>query len=66
MTSSTIETMMNIRTTPMDEYEDSDEEEEKEDRRREKGEIDVMSKMNKFMKTRTRGDFEYNRNDDEH
>ena len=40
MTSSTIETMMNIRTTPMDEYEDSDEEDEKEDRRREKGEID--------------------------
>ena len=36
LTSSTIETMMNIRTTPMDEYEDSDEEEEKEDRRREK------------------------------
>ena len=31
---------MNIRTTPMDEYKDSDEEEEKEDRRREKGEID--------------------------
>ena len=27
-------------TTPMDEYEDSDEEDEKEDRRREKGEID--------------------------
>ena len=25
-----------------------------------------MSKMNKFMKTRARGDFEYNRNDDEH
>ena len=24
-----------------------------------------MSKMNKFMKTRARGDFEYNRNDDE-
>ena len=40
LTSSTIETMMNIRATPMDEYEDSDEEDEKEDRRREKGEID--------------------------
>ena len=39
MTSSIIETMMNIRTTPMDEYKDSDEEEEKEGRR-EKGEID--------------------------
>ena len=25
-----------------------------------------MSKMNKFMKTRARGDFEYNRNDDEY
>ena len=25
-----------------------------------------MSQMNKFMKTRARGDFEYNRNDDEH
>ena len=32
--------MMNIRTIPMDEYEDSDEEDEKEDRKREKGEID--------------------------
>ena len=32
--------MMNIRTTPMDEYEDSDEEDGREDRRREKGEID--------------------------
>ncbi len=31
---------MNIRTTPMDEYGDSDDEDEKEDRRREKGEID--------------------------
>ena len=40
------------------EYEDSDEEEEKEDRRREKGEIDEKSTMNKFMKTRARGDFE--------
>ena len=25
-----------------------------------------MSKMNKFMKTRARDDFEYNRNDDEY
>ena len=25
-----------------------------------------MSKMNKFMKTRERADFEYNRNDDEY
>ena len=25
-----------------------------------------MSKMKKFMKTRARGDFEYNRNDDEY
>ena len=25
-----------------------------------------MSKMNKFMKTRARCDFEYHRNDDEH
>ena len=48
------------------EYEDSDEEEENEDRRREKGEIDETSKMNKFMKTRGRGDFEYNRHDDEY
>ena len=31
-----------------------------------KGEIDEMSKMNKFMKTRARCDFEYYRNDDEH
>ena len=43
------------------EYEDSDEEEEKEDRRREKGEIDEMRKMNKFMKTREMADFEYNK-----
>ena len=62
MTSSIIETMMNIRTTSMSMK--TDEKEEKEDRRREKGEIDEMSKMNKCMKTRGRGDFEYNRNDD--
>ena len=31
---------MNIRTTPMDEYEDSDGEDGNEDRRRESGEID--------------------------
>ena len=48
------------------EYKDSDEEEEKEDRRIEKGEIDEMSKMKKFMKTRARGDIEYNRNDTEY
>ncbi len=48
------------------EYEDSDEEEVKEDRRREKGEIDGMSKMKKLMKTRARGAFKYNINDDEY
>ena len=31
-----------------------------------KGEIDEMSKMNKCMKTRARGDFGNNRNDDEY
>ena len=66
MTSSIIETIINIRTTPMSMFKDIDEEEEKEDRRRENGDIDEMSKMNTFMRTRARGDFEYNRNDDEH
>ena len=66
MTSSIIETMMNIRTTSMSMKTVMKKRRRKTDRRREKGEIDEMSKMNKFMKTRGRGDFEYNRNDDEY
>ena len=66
MTSSIIETMMNIRTTSMSMKTAMKKRRRKTDRRREKGEINEMSKMNKFMKTRGRGDFEYNRNDDEY
>ena len=56
---------MNIRTTPMSmktvmkKMRRKTEEEKKE-------KFMNMSKLNKFMKTRARGDFEYNRNDDEH
>ena len=69
MTSSIIETMMNIRTTSMNmktlmktvmKKRRRKTEEEKKER------LIEMSKMNKFMKTRGRGDFEYNRNDDEY
>ena len=66
MTSSIIETMMNIRTTSMSMKTAMKKRRRKTDRRREKGEINEMSKMNTFMKTRGRGDFEYNRNDDEY
>ena len=65
MTSSIIETMMNIRTTPMSmktvmkKGRRKTEEEKKE-------KLINMSKMNKFMKTRARGDLEYNRNNDEY
>ena len=63
MTSSIIETMMNIRITPMSmktvmtKRRRKTEEEKKE-------KLMNMSKMNTFMKTRARGDFEYNRNYD--
>ena len=63
MTSSILETMMNIRTTPMSmktvmkKMRRKTEEEKKE-------KLINMSKMNKLMKSGARGDFEYNRNDD--
>ena len=56
---------MNIRTTPMSmktvmkKRRRKTEEEKKE-------KLINMSKMNKLMKTRARGDFKYNRNDNEH
>ena len=62
MTSSIIETMMNIRITPM-----SMKTVMKKRRRKteEKKEILInMSKMKKLMKTREIADFEYNRHDD--
>ena len=65
MTSSTIETIRNIRTTAMSmktvmkKRRRKTEEEKKE-------KLMNMSKMNTYMKTRARGDFEYNRNDDEY
>ena len=65
MTSSIIEKMMNIRITPMSmktvmkERRRKTEEEKKE-------KLINMSTMKKLMKTRARGDFEYNRNDDEY
>ena len=65
MTSSIIETMMNIRTTSMNmktvmkKRRRKTEEEKKE-------KLMNMSKIKKLMKTRARGDFEYNRNDDEY
>ena len=63
--SCTIETMMNIRTTPMSmktvmkKRRRKTEEEKKE-------KFMNMSKLKKLMKTRARGDFEYNRNDKEY
>ena len=65
MTSSIIENMMNIRITPMSmktvmkKRRRKTEEEKKE-------KLINMSTMKKLMKTRARGDFEYNRNDDEY
>ena len=65
MTSSIIETMMNIRTTPMSmktvmkKRRRKTEEEKKE-------KFMNMSKLKKLKKTRARGDFEYNRNDNEY
>ena len=65
MTSIIIETMMNIRIalmsmkTVMKKRRRKTEEDKKE-------KLINMSKMKKLMKTRARGDFEYNRNDDEY
>ena len=66
MTSSIIETMMNIRTTSMSMNTMMKKRRRKTVLRREKGEIDEMSKMNTFMKTKEMADFEYNRHDDEY
>ena len=65
MTSSIIETIMNIRITPMSmktvmtKRRGKTEEEKKE-------KLMNMSKIKKLMKTREMADFEYNRNDDEY
>ena len=65
MTSSIIETMMNIRTTSvsmktvMKKRRRKTEEDKKE-------KLINMSKMRKLMKSGARGDFKYNRNDDEY
>ena len=65
MTSSIIETIMNIRITPMSikivmtKRRRKTEEEKKE-------KLMNMSKIKKLMKTREMADFEYNRNDDEY
>ena len=57
--------MMNIRTTPMSMKTVMKKRRRKTEEEKNEKLINI-SKMNKFMKTRTRGDFEYNRNDDEH
>ena len=65
MTSSIIEKMMNIRITPMSMKTVMKERRRKtEEDKKEK--LINMSTMKKLMKTRARGDFEYNRNDDEY
>ena len=64
MTSSTIETMMNIRTTPMSMKTVMKKRRKTEEEKKEK--LINMSKMKKLMKTREMADFEYNRNDDEY
>ena len=62
MTSSIIKTMMNIRTTNMSMKTVMKKRRRKTEEKKEK--LMNMSKMNTFMKTRARGDFEYNRNYD--
>ena len=65
MTSSIIEKMMNIRITPMSMKTVMKERRRKtEEDKKEK--LINMSTMKKLIKTRARGDFEYNRNDDEY
>ena len=65
MTSSIIETMMNIRITLMSMKTVMKKRRRKtEEDKKEK--LINMSKMKKLMKSDARGDFEYNRNDDEY
>ena len=65
MTSSIIETMMNIRITPMSMKTVMTKRRRKiEEEKKEK--LINMSKTKKLMKTREMADFEYNRNDDEY
>ena len=65
MISSIIETILNIRSTPMS-IKTVMKKREGRQKKRKKEKLMNMSKMKKFMKTRARGDFEYNRNDDEY
>ena len=65
MTSSIIETMMNIRITPMSmKIVMTKRRRKTEEEKNEK--LMNMSKIKKLMKTREMADFEYNRNDDEY
>ena len=64
MTSSIIETMMNIRITPMSMKTVMTKRRKTEEEKKEK--LMNMSKIKKLMKTREMADFEYNRNDDEY
>ena len=64
MTSNIIETMMNIRITPMSMKTVMNKRRKTEEEKKEK--LINISKLKKLMKSRARGDFEYNRNDDEY
>ena len=64
MTSSIIETMMNIRIALMSMKTVMKKRRKTEEEKKEK--LINMSKMKKLMKSGARGDFEYNRNDDEY
>ena len=64
MTSSIIEMMMNIRTTPMKMNTVIKKRRKTEEEKKEK--LMNMSTMKKLLKTRARADFEYNRNSDEY
>ena len=65
MTSSIIETMMNIRITPMSMKTVMKKRRRKTEEEK-KGKLINMSKMKKLMKPREMADFEYIRNDDEY
>ena len=64
MTSSIIETMMNIRMIPLSMKTVMKKRRKTEEEKKEK--LINISKLKKFMKSRARGDFEYNINDDEY
>ena len=64
MTSSIIETMMDIRIRPMSMKTVMKKRRKTEEEKKEK--LINMSKMKKLMTTRERADFEYNRNDYEY